>query len=196
MENDLPKFDLNLYETKWLKKIYAHLKEGEIVSYRYLKAELIDEIPINFDHSKIDHRLVRWGNQITLLGIWNIDPKSPYLKKADKMIRSIKELLLTNPDVHKLKTKEVAKKSNLSVNEVLIILDLVEDLGKFWSSSKSEEEFGIDNKVFDEYLKYSDLESLILESYNEFEAKKSNSKDKNISNKKDDVFINDINPIF
>jgi hypothetical protein len=112
------------------------------------------------------------------------------------MIRSIKELLLTNPDVHKLKTKEVAKKSNLSVNEVLIILDLVEDLGKFWSSSKSEEEFGIDNKVFDEYLKYSDLESLILESYNEFEAKKSNSKDKNISNKKDDVFINDINPIF
>src|SRR5712671_2968188 len=98
MGNNPFKIKLTEAERLWLRAICSKMRGGEQVSARTLKVELRDKLSKDFDPLEIDYRLLANEDQITLLGIALLDPASEIVKKADEVIKRIRDLLMRVPE--------------------------------------------------------------------------------------------------
>lgn len=190
---------LTASELLWLKYVYRQNLAEEKVSLRAFKVEFKDQIPENFNFSQISERLYR-PDKVSLLGIYLIDPKSEIILSANKVIKGVNEILKTSPDIETIEVSDLIGKTNINFAKVSEILREFSFLGMFYKqskvdprrilafvkialyeSSKNEKNhfipiysFDIDEKVFNEYVKYSTIEQVAEDFIKEELKKKKN----------------------
>src|SRR6185369_7794943 len=76
---NFPEVDLKPGEQYWLHLLYDIFKSGTNLHYTQFISQHRKSLPKGFDPSKIDSILTEGGSNITLYGIWIIDPSSKYI---------------------------------------------------------------------------------------------------------------------
>lgn len=183
---NLPEIKLREPERIWLTKLYEKIKKNQPISYKSIRSELFKELPVNFHPNNIDKRLVRAnGEDITLLGIYAIDPKEDILKQANKLLYAIRDHLIANPEEKQLNASGIAELAKMPEADVGLIFKLISPYGHFWRSAGSRNEskyYGYsyidisdDTNVFDQYLYFTSIEDLINRYYKEEEEQQRES---------------------
>ncbi len=178
MPYNFPKIEITDDAKAWLGAIYTKFKTREKAGHRSLKIELLGKIPDDFNPYQIDRRLLEGEDRLTLLGIWHLDPETDLIEKTHKVILLIKDFLFKNPELREISSEEISTQSGIDKYEVEVILRFISGLGSFTSTSYSLTNYGgiakfaLDgNEVFDEYIKYRDIEQLIINHQRESSPK-------------------------
>src|SRR6266850_3903408 len=151
----------------WLCAAYDRLKAGKKVDPQEMVVELWQQIP-DFNYKAIDHRLMQFGVELTLLGILQIDPTTELFDETDRVIRFIKIKIQKEPKVERVTAEEVSEALELQEERVALIFSLMSHLGSFWNGAAGSGNFpGYTSITINhesikrEYLKYERLEPLL-----------------------------------
>lgn len=168
-----PRLPLKPGEEIWLNAAYGRLKEGKRLEPRQLFVELLGKIPEDFEHERIDNRLIS-DQELTLLGILHVDASTEFAEETDRVIRFIRELIIKGTTT--VTSEQVSEELALQEERVAVVFSLIRRLGDFWNGVTPHPNFaGYASISFDaihvvrEYLKYKGLEHL-LERYNQSAA--------------------------
>lgn len=182
MEYKFKQIKLSNAEKLWLNELLK--LNFSNVDVKSLKVKLWKRLPENFDPIAIDGRLIR-DNRLTLIGLWHVDPKHPMFSHASKTIETIRDLIVKNPDINRIKAKEIAHLVGITERETEIALMLIYDLRGFFGSASAsntrkgfqEVGFSQNDSAYDEFLKFENLEQKI-EQFFISHASSSNIKNK------------------
>lgn len=138
---------------------------------RVAKVKLKDKLPKGFQPSSIDSRLLS-GNSITIIGLWHVHPESETFSYIDKVIRAIREKILSLPGISRVTSDDIAKATNLDTETVEITFYNLGAIGNFFSGATgtSEQnrysflELSGDNS-YDAYLYYEGIDELLERYY-------------------------------
>jgi len=89
----LPTVPLTEWDEKWLRILYDKFKRDAEVNSEHTITDLWNNFPTDFDPKGINPLLVRGGTEITLYGIYHIDPFSPIFENFDRIIGKIRDRL-------------------------------------------------------------------------------------------------------
>lgn len=168
----LPTIRISESEKKWLNIVYEKFLKVERFQVAHLFASYWKEFPEDFHPSKIDYRLIRGGDEITILGIWQIDQSSPVFEKLDQTIRTIRDIITARKEIKELKSQTIIDRNpELSELDVRLSIELLGQIGGFMDSLQKENapKLGIEiqintNSTYDKYRLYKGLEKLVQES--------------------------------
>ena len=157
-------------ERLWLTEIYK--ANFSPVNIRSMKIRLWDELPKDFDPKTIDWRLIR-DNRLTLIGLWHVDPNSPFFSHVLKTIEFTRNLIRKNLEIKGVTAKEISDSVGISEREAEIVLLLILDLyGFFCGAFRSKDHygyrkaiFGEDDSAYDKFLRFENLEREMEEFY-------------------------------
>lgn len=211
----LPNVEIRKNERIWLEAVYDKIKKEEDISYRQLKAQLIDKIPINFNPRSIDFKIATHGGErLTLLGIQLLDAKSNIIEKTNNVIKCIKQAIIDDPKIKNIKSNTVSNITGIEESEVKLIFDLMGMFGQFSSgASRTGKGYGYDtidlinnrsdysDMIFNQYFSFESIEKLMDEYYKEEKAKRVKEKSNAVIKKQEIIKANEssllnINPIF
>lgn len=162
---EIPKIEINVEQRKWLSLIYEKFLAGQEFDERILFTELWGAISPDFTPREIDSRLLR-GGEITLLGILQLDPQTKFVSLCDKVIITIRELLLKDRTVENVSAEELATLLGANPNDVGHALRLISHLGRFWAGASMREFRVISANVgeaYKQYFQYKGIEPLLME---------------------------------
>lgn len=168
---NLPKIPLSEPELIWMKEIYAKFIEREEPDIRALKSKLFGKIPKDFNPNSVDRRLLLNGTELTLLGIWHVNPNTDLVQKTDLVINCIRDLLNKSADRKAITAEEVARLIDVPREDTGKIFKLLGTLGRFYSSYRGglkggHSEIHIEgDKYFDIYYQYPGIEQTIIKSF-------------------------------
>lgn len=173
-------------ERIWLEEVYTWIKNHEYPDYRKIKTKLLKKLPERFNPSHIDSRVGGYkGTNLTLLGIYTIDPKSKLIDKMNLVINCIRELLIKDSTLTKIKTEDISRRCKLSQAEVGLALKFTGTYGTFWQVATHSKGYGYDeidiqsnDEIFDNYLDFSSIEDLINNYYKKKEEEAKAEKEK------------------
>lgn len=156
-------------EKLWLQEVY----KSEEFDPRVTKVKLRDKLPRNFNPNEMDQRLLVNGKNLTIIGIWHVDPESVILKHIETAIIAIKNLIIKKPGIEIVTAKEIAQNTGLEELQAEITLKNLSGLGRFFSSASGSSEARGYSKIeltgddaYDQYLNFINLEDLMEEYYN------------------------------
>jgi len=154
---------LNKAEKLWLKEILnaKFLK----IDVKSLKVKLWGKLPKDFDPNEIDSRLI-WGNNLTLIGLWHLDPKNAIFGHISKIVEIIKDSIRKNPKIRRITASEMANLANVTERDAEIALRFLFDLGGFFNSASGDDifygvknvDFSQDDSAYDKFLNFENLE--------------------------------------
>jgi len=79
-----------------------------------------------FDPRAFDLRLLKeGGGMITPLGLWQVDPDTPWLTRTDVVFRYLKQLLAHDPRLTVLSVTTIATKLGMTPREISNVLHLL-----------------------------------------------------------------------
>lgn len=175
MSYNFPKVDLTSSQQNWLKAAVDHFLERERVGQRNLKISLYKKIETDFDPLTIPSKLITGSVAPTLLGLWHIYSEHKLINLTEQVILCIQEKILKN-ELSEITSSEISQLTSIDVNDVELIFELMNSLGKFWNGASGIpnkvgfDRIGIDSDVVvDSYLAFSNLEGW----FRELEDKKS-----------------------
>ena len=150
-------------ERLWLTEI---LKSNFTkVDVKALKVKLWKKLPEDFDPKAIDSRLIR-NNHLTLIGLWHVDPENVIFMHVSKAIEIMKDLIVNNRGIRKIKANEIGPLAGITERDAEIALMLIYDLGGFFGSATGsnmghgfrEAGFRENDSAYDEFLRFENLE--------------------------------------
>jgi hypothetical protein len=157
----------------WLLEIF---KGNE--SRKKIRARLGKQIEPDFDPDYIDKSLF-WGSRLSLIGLWYIDSESALFGQVDTLIKTIREKILSNPDLECITSEELSKLTKIPQEDVELALYYMGQLGHFFSSASGKSDklgyFKLDfsdEKAFDDYARYESLDRLLEERFNSMHKNK------------------------
>jgi hypothetical protein len=161
MEYKFKQLKLTNAEKLWLNEIFkANFSK---IDAETLRAKLWEQLPEDFDPSKIDNRLIRY-NHLTLIGLWYVDPQNVIFGHISKIVEIIKELILKNPAISEIKANEIAVLAGITEREAEIALRFLFDLQGFFGSGGGPSDcYGMtqasfpQNNRYHEFLKFKTL---------------------------------------
>lgn len=153
-------------ERKWLQEVAAtpHF-DGRIA-----KVKLFEVLPEDFDHSQIDRRILS-GVRLTTLGRWYLNHDDPFLKAIDKVVTTIRRMIMAQPGISQIEAKEIVSGCGLDKEIVDQAIQELGTLGHFYSGASKSNEYGYifiqltEESVYDEYLQYKGLDDLLEKFY-------------------------------
>lgn len=159
-----PRIKISNEDKIWLEACCERIYE-EVIDPKALKVQLRDKLPPRYNEYQIDNRLIA-GCNITLLGIWHVDPGSKLIENTEKVICHIKELIIASPDIKDVSDYDINNGTGIDKNEIKIIFKLMNSIGKFWAGNSISGgifEIKLDSEeVFDEYLAFESLEKQVV----------------------------------
>ena len=102
MDYTFKKIKLSKAEKLWLSEIMK--ANFSPVNVKSMKIRLWDKLPKDFDPKKIDWKLIS-DNHLTLIGLWHVNPKSPFFFHVSKTIEVTKDLIKKNPEIQGVTAK-------------------------------------------------------------------------------------------
>jgi hypothetical protein len=204
MKHNFPKLSLSEPELIWMTELYSKFKAGDQIRKRDLLIDLREKIPTDFDPRTIDRRLAWHGTDLTLLGIWHIEPNTDLIHKTHQVILANKHLIISDKNKFDITAVEVAEKTGISVEEVSTIFRLIDQLGSFWSGGSGSGHYGLSNigvrpeQVVEEYLRYKNVDELMQRFFIKFAPPKISDQSSLLTSDPASVAVNEINfnPIF
>lgn len=168
LKYNFPIFELSDYERTWLKIVYQKFLSNEKFEYRHLLSKMWDDIPKEFEPRKMNPLLIRSGDEITLLGIWSIDPHSKIFEYFDKVVFAIREVLKNNNEVKNITSDQIISLiPGISHKEILQVFKLLFQFGGFGNSFGTNEKdltssIGVDDdEIYRQYRNYNGLDDLV-----------------------------------
>lgn len=167
--NNSTTFKLSKSEKIWIQEIIKAYFKREKIDLITLRVRLSDRLENDFDHTKIDYKLIRNDTLPTLYSIRFIDPTNPIFNLADKVLKQIKELVKKDPSIRRFGSAELSSKLNYQGMDMDLCLELIYSVGLFFNSASgsSGKTFGYDSVEVTsvEYIKnilaYKDLKSVL-----------------------------------
>jgi hypothetical protein len=191
MAEKLPKIDIDEFERLWLEEVYAVLVNNyKRASRREIWSKLYGKIPKNFSPTSINNLLINSnGEDISLLGIVALERNYEIIQKGTKIINTIKEFLISNPQTSEVAIKDISLKCNLPEDEAGMILYLSNMYGSFYYSASLKLDtiivtsfnIGKTDECYTQYLYFESLEAVILGYYKVHQS--TNAKHKLIEDK-------------
>jgi hypothetical protein len=169
MKYSFPRLELTEDHRTWLNEIYRRSRSREDLDERVIKLALREKLPPRFKTYGLNGSLIS-GTNLTLLGIWHVDPESDVFDKADRVIRAIRTAIENDPKVREVSCKTISQHSGLSEDEALEIVKLICLSGNQYGQvsyqrrpdGSSECGMKVDDcNVFDEYMVYTDLTAFV-----------------------------------
>lgn len=158
---------LTAAEKIWLKEVV----DNDPFDPRIAKVKLREKLPKGFKLNNIDSRLLS-GNNITIIGLWHVYPESDTFTYIDKVIRAIKEKILSLPGISRITSDEIAQIAKLDKEIVETTFYNLGAIGRFFSAStgsSSPKGFSIielsGDEAYDPYLEYESLDDLLEKYY-------------------------------
>jgi len=159
-------------ERLWLKEVI----DNDPFDPRIAKVKLREKLPKGFKPTNIDSRLLNDKN-ITLVGLWYVYSDHDIFTYIDKVIRAIKEKILSHPGITKITSDEIAESTKLDKQLVEVTFNNLGTIGNFFSSATSGSEskghssleLSGDNS-YDAYLDYEGINELLEKYYVEREG--------------------------
>jgi nucleoside 2-deoxyribosyltransferase len=152
----------------WMKEVFNTKNFDPKVA----KVKLRNLLPKGFNPKNIDSRFLIDGKNITLLGLWHVDPQSPHFNNIEKVILSIRDLIIENPGIEKITSEQISTKVGLSQESVEIYLSNIGFFGKFFNSAQHSEDSTsiniiglIGDEAYDAYLDFESIDQLLQETY-------------------------------
>jgi hypothetical protein len=167
-KESFPRLSLNPETTAWLTAAYEQLRQGKKLEPTEMLVELWSSLPEDFDYNQIDSRVMRFGVELTLLGILHIDPATELVDQTDQVIRFVRELIKKEPAIGAITSEQVSEELIIPEANVAVIFALMSHLGDFWNGGAGYGDkpgyYSVtirDEKVKREYLRYKDIDSLL-----------------------------------
>lgn len=167
-KRNFPRIALSPEVSIWLKAAYKRLREGKQINPTEMLVELWSDLPEDFDYNRIDSRLMRFGVDLTLLGILHVDAATDLVEKTDQVIRFTRELIRKHPSIEAITSEQVSEELTIPEEDVALIFGLISHLGDFWNGGAGHGNrpgyYSVtirDEKVKREYLKYRSLDQLL-----------------------------------
>jgi len=155
-------------ELLWLTEVY----KSKEFDPRVARVKLRDKLPKGFDPMKIDDRFLVNGKNLTVLGVWCLDPDSILIKHIKSVIIAIKDLIIKNPGIQTITAKQVSSETKIEESYVGIALQNLSTLGNFISSATGfSDAIGYskielsDYTQYDAYLGFENFEDLMEQYY-------------------------------
>jgi hypothetical protein len=137
MVSKLPKVKLTEADKIWLRGIYSKISKGIPVDKRTLLIELLSQLPRNFNPSDIDSRLLRGDVNITVVGMGLLNPQSALIRKTNRVMQGIRELLSRNPKIERIGVGDISELTGLAEDQVAVIFEKLSQFGMFSDSGTS-----------------------------------------------------------
>lgn len=167
-KQDFPRIALLPEVNVWLKAAYTRLREGKQINPTEMLVELWSDLPEDFDYNRIDRRLMRFGVDLTLLGILHVDAATDLVEKTDQVIRFTRELIRKQPSIEAITSEQISEELTIPEQDVALIFGLISHLGDFWNGGAGHGNrpgyYSVtirEEKVKREYLKYRSLDQLL-----------------------------------
>lgn len=151
LPSDLPKYD-----RLWLETIYTENLNNQKLTIAQVRSRLRDQLPRNYDPQEIDRRLIHSNHEeITPMGIIVITGSEELLKKGDRVMDVLYEIVLDQPDLERVATIDIAHRAGIAQNEVGLLCHFLYYYGKPFQSygTQTPHYFGAEYVVFDRYNK-------------------------------------------
>lgn len=171
MNETYKKHQFSKSEILWMKEAYR----TENFDPKVTKVKLRNELPKGFNPKNIDSRFLIDGKDITLLGLWHVDPKAWHFDTTEKVIFGIRDLIIEKPGIDQVSSEEISAKTGINKASVEIALSNISFFGKFFSTSqKPKDSQGITliglsgDEAYDTYLGFESIDQLLEETYIRF----------------------------
>jgi len=168
VKEHFPRIQLTPAVTLWLETAYVQLRQGKHINPTEMLVELWSSLPDDFDYNTIDSRLIRFGVDLTLLGILHVDPATDLLEETDQVIRFIRDLVRKQPGIEALTSDQISEELTIPEEDVALIFGLIRHLGDFWNGGSGRGDkpgyYSVtirDEKVKLEYLRYKGIDKLL-----------------------------------
>ena len=167
MEYTFQKHRLSEAERTW----FLEVSSSSPFDPKIAKVKLFGKLPGDFDPNRIDGRLYANG-RLTPIGLWHVDPGNTLLKEMDRVIQTIREMILEAPGIESVEVAKVAVRAGLDEQKVGRALYEIGQLGHFFSSAGGPSNANVhtliqlmDATAYDEYLRYKELDDLLERVY-------------------------------
>lgn len=176
---DFPTLSLTEIEKKYLNILYRNLITSSAPTDSPSLTELWNgDLPKEFDPSKMNQLLVGSGRNITLWGIYHLDPESKYLKLFDETIWTIRIILSDNPKLTSVTSDQIfSRNPDISISEIWRVSELMQPFQTFLTGHGGSLDLGYtilleSNSVLNQYRLYPGLQ-VFLSKYLERQGIKS-----------------------
>lgn len=188
-----PVVKLTEFEETWLRAVYNKFLNDQEINYRALWASIWDKSPVNFDPVRMNHSLVISGTQITLLGIWHIDPGSDIFEKYDKVIRAIKEILKSAEDIASVSSEQIQAIttgiSALEIRQIFKLMYAIQFVNSYSSGLDYSSSISVnDDELYRKFRRYNSLEQHIEELFTKYDNDITTPEEKVTDESEDDSF--------
>jgi len=165
---------LNESERLWLTELYQFTKTGRIFTYRELWAKLAKKLPRDFKPSAVDERFISSdGEKIRILGVVALEGNFGIIDQINKVVNSIRELVLENEAIQNIKVEEIATICGLAAKDVSFSLELARYYVNLYNRSSYEERstelISIDvsgsEAIFYNYLHFEGIEFYLTKQH-------------------------------
>ena len=170
MKYNFPKIEISADEKLWLEALYDKFKKGETnVDPRELKALLWMKISKEFEPNKISWHLSSGGRNLTVLGLWHVNPNDENILLLDELLKALQEYLRKHPKEDEVPLSSISVSKDMGIEEkeraFALIRDIVNPQLYISPSNKQGESIKVvklsGEPGFDFFYKYSGLEDLI-----------------------------------
>lgn len=117
-------------ERLWLHEVYESFVAEKEFDPKIAKVKLRDKLPKGFNPNAIDQRLLRNGKDLAFIGIWHIDPESRIFADCEKIILTIKNLIIEKPGIEIITAEEISKKTGIDKTSVEVAFKNINTLGR------------------------------------------------------------------
>jgi hypothetical protein len=175
---DIPVIQLSSPERLWMQEVYDKTKKGLKFTFRDVWAKLHNDLPATFRPAAMDERLISSnGEEIRLLGVIALEGSFAILDKINKVIFSIRDVILMDHAKRNISISEIAERCTMTVHEISLSLQLIRDYGTFYTGTGFDTDctffksidVGGSDAVYYSYIQFPGIEQLIiLKSYQSF----------------------------
>lgn len=199
MLKKVPIYKINKFERLWLESVYEIIKTNKRPSNREITTKLYNQIPPNFHPVNMNRDIISAdGERITLLGVVAVEKNYKVLEKVNRIINTIRDILLKDSSVKDIHSKDIAEKANIEDNEVQILLNFIFEYRGFYQSAGMGGagtygivNFHIEDTYFYRYISFESIEKLILLSLEEEKNQQKNLENFKSGNLQKPIFEND-----
>jgi len=159
-------------EVLWMKEAYR----TKHFDPKIAKIKLKDKLPKQFNPKSIDNSFLIDGKNLTLFGLWHVDPNSTFFEIVEKTILGIRDIIFERPGIEQITSEQISARAGFEKEHVEIALSTLNTFGNFCGSAQqSEESSGITSiglsgdEAYDAYLAFENIDKLLDETYKRYE---------------------------
>lgn len=140
MPQKLPVLPLKKHERILLEEVYKRNFEGDRFNFIEVWLKVQDQLPDYFRATQMDKRLISEnGEKIKVMGVMALQKNSTVIKKIDKMMGAIWQIILEDPKAEMIQVSRITVDTGLSEKEASFLFHIVDEITQYHTGSNNVE---------------------------------------------------------